>query len=151
MTSPPHPDNTLRFAAGLIAAALILALIHTLASCRSVRYVTAYRDSIRATATVDTLRLTDSVYLHEYAKGDTVYINKERTRYIYKYVGKTDTLRSISSNAQASEPRQEPKQTHIQTWKDRLRPLLAGMAAGAALALARRKIWSILKKTLSLP
>lgn len=84
-------DKIFRFGMGLLAAAAALALIQFLVSCSSVRYMTSYRDSVRIVNHVDTMLRHDSVYVHEFKAGDTVYITKDRTRYVYRYVGRTDT------------------------------------------------------------
>lgn len=61
-------------------------------SCRSTQYipyetVRVEKDYINHTQ-IDTLRQTDSIYIHE--KGDTVYV--EKYRYIYRTINKIDTL-----------------------------------------------------------
>lgn len=74
--------------------AIVLALLSLLlVGCAHTRYVTEthYRDSIRTVLSVDTLLLRDSVYVRERTSGDTVYVDKEMTRYVYRYVGRTDT------------------------------------------------------------
>ena len=67
-----------------------------LTSCRSVKYVPV--ESVRTeTKYVDKLvQKHDSIYLHDsissYIKGDTVFLNKYRTKYINKYIFGTDSV-----------------------------------------------------------
>jgi len=66
------------------------------ASCRSVRYVEVEkvsRDTVWQNHTAhDSIYVRDSVYVHEWAAGDTVYL--ERTRWQTKFVERlrTDTV-----------------------------------------------------------
>ena len=65
-------------------------------ACRSVKYVEVgkvSRDTVWRNHTAhDSIYLRDSVYVHEWAAGDTVYV--ERTRWLTKYVERlrTDTV-----------------------------------------------------------
>lgn len=81
-------------AKGVAIGLLACLLISLLTGCKT-KYVAVpeyhTRDSVRVVSTVDTLLRHDSVYVREFMKGDTVYVQKDRTRYVYKYVGHTDT------------------------------------------------------------
>lgn len=83
-----------------IALSIILAIM--MAGCRSVEYIEKVRtDTTYITKQQrDSIWQHDSIYVHEYTKGDTVYL--ERTRWLTKYrehlrvdtfyKAKTDTL-----------------------------------------------------------
>ena len=81
------------WAAGVILAVVAVLL---LTGCRSVKYVEV--DKVRTDTTYitkqqrDSIWLHDSLYIHEYTKGDTVYL--ERTKWHTRYVEKVlrDTL-----------------------------------------------------------
>jgi len=77
--------------AGLIACGLITLLM----GCTTVRYIPEkhYRDSVRVVTRHDTLLLRDSVCVYRYTVGETVYQDRYKARYMYKYVGKIDTVR----------------------------------------------------------
>lgn len=51
-----------------------------------------FRDSTKIVYTRDSVYLHDSVFVAQYQKGDTVYRDRVRTKYLYKYVGRTDTV-----------------------------------------------------------
>lgn len=74
-----------------------------LASCKQVEYIhthtndTIYNENVR----IDSVMLTDSVFLRVYTKGDTVYSEKvkvvyrDRYKYVYDttYISRVDTVR----------------------------------------------------------
>ena len=84
---------------------ITLVAIMLLASCRQVEYIpvhstakdTIYKESVK----IDTFRLVDSVNVHTYTKGDTVYSTKtkvvyrDRYKYIHDttYISRVDTIR----------------------------------------------------------
>ena len=74
----------------------IILFMILLTSCRSIKYVPV--ESVHAeTKYVDKLvQKHDSVYLHDsissYIKGDTVFLNKFRTKYVNKYIFGTDSV-----------------------------------------------------------
>lgn len=74
----------------------IIIFMMLLTSCRSVKYVPV--ESIRTeTKYIDKLvQKHDSIYLHDsissYIKGDTVFLNKYRTKYVNKYIFGTDSV-----------------------------------------------------------
>ena len=74
----------------------MMAVAMVFASCRSVRYVEVEkvsRDTVWQNHTAhDSIYVRDSVYVHEWAAGDTVYL--ERTRWQTKFVERlrTDTV-----------------------------------------------------------
>ena len=74
----------------------IILFMMLLTSCRSVKYVPV--ESVRTeTKYIDKLvQKHDSVYLHDsiysYIKGDTVFLNKFRTKYVNKYIFGTDSV-----------------------------------------------------------
>lgn len=88
-----------------IGGFVTLVVVFLLASCRQVEYIpiesvvkdTIYRESVK----IDSVILTDSVFLHIHTIGDTVYSEKVkvlyRDRYKYErdtiYLHRTDTIR----------------------------------------------------------
>lgn len=84
---------------GLIAIIVLMLL----ASCKQVEYIhthtndTIYRENVK----IDSVMLTDSVFLRVHTKGDTVYSEKvkvvyrDRYKYVYDttYISRLDTIR----------------------------------------------------------
>jgi hypothetical protein len=75
---------------GMAGAILILITILLMTSCKSVEYVTVEKVKTDTTYITkqqrDSIWLHDSLYIHEYTKGDTVYL--ERTKWHTKYIEK---------------------------------------------------------------
>ena len=67
-----------------------------LSACGHYRYV--YVDRVIRDSTeivnnrIDTLICVDSVFVDRYRSGDTVFIDKEKIKYVYRYSGKTDSV-----------------------------------------------------------
>jgi len=74
---------------------LLAAFVSLLAGCRT-KYVAVpevhTRDSIVLRLQRDSIFLHDSVYVNTYLKGDTLYIYKEKTTYLYKDRLRIDTV-----------------------------------------------------------
>jgi hypothetical protein len=78
-------------------------MLMLLASCKEVEYIhthtndTIYRENVK----IDSVMLTDSVFLRVHTKGDTVYSEKvkvvyrDRYKYVYDttYISRVDTIR----------------------------------------------------------
>lgn len=90
---------------GLLACILITLL---LGSCKTVREVER-TNTVHDTVYVyhnsrDSVYHKDSIYLHEYVKGDTVYVLKEKWNTLYRdrlqhdtvYVARRDTVQNIT-------------------------------------------------------
>lgn len=73
---------------------LILPLALTLTACSPrlrIVQVPEVHTEIRERLRIDSVYLHDSIYLHEYTRGDTIYLTKEHHHWHYRT--KTDTLR----------------------------------------------------------
>jgi len=74
---------------------LLAAVVSLLAGCRT-KYVAVpevhTRDSIVLRLQRDSIFLHDSVYVNTFTKGDTLYIYKEKTTYLYKDRLRIDTV-----------------------------------------------------------
>lgn len=106
---------------------VILMFIGMLAGgCRSIQYVPVEtvkyeyitRDSIR----MDSIHVRDSVYIRE--KGDTVFKDKFRDIYHYKYITKTDTVIRTDSI-----PVPYPVEKQLSRW-EKMKLDFGGMATG---------------------
>lgn len=86
-----------------IRGLITIIMLMLLASCKQVEYIhthtndTIYRENVK----IDSVMLTDSVFLRVYTKGDTVYSEKvkvvyrDRYKYVYDttYISRVDTIR----------------------------------------------------------
>ena len=87
-----EPDNnrlTLwHILAGFGWGILVCLLITLLAGCKSIKYVPV--ETVRTDTTYitkqqrDSIMLHDSIYIHEYQKGDTIYRDRDRWHTIYQ-------------------------------------------------------------------
>jgi hypothetical protein len=128
------------WAAGVILAVVAVLL---LTGCRSVKYVEV--EKVRTDTTYitkqqrDSIWLHDSLYIHEYTRGDTVYL--ERTKWLTKYVErtKTDTLwRSLTDTVIVEKVVE--KTNEVRSWWQRLR-MNIGTIAIILLILAAFFVW----------
>lgn len=137
-------DVGARLLIGLIICILVLMLTGFFSSCTRTVYVpkvTVEHDSIYiATHTRDSVYLRDSIYIRE--KGDTVYLERWRTKYVERLRVDTTTV-TVSDTIR--EP--YPVEKHL-TWAQRtwinVGKVGAALFGGTALALlayflARRK------------
>ena len=75
---------------------LVCLLISMLAGCKTIKYVpveshttdTLYQVKVER----DSVHTTDSIYIHEWAKGDTIYIEHERWRTQWRDRWRVDTV-----------------------------------------------------------
>ena len=72
-----------------------------------------YRDSIVR----DSLYVRDSVFVSEKVKGDTVYVDRFKYKYIYKDKYKTDTLIKVQTDSVFIEKKVEKQLTPMQRIK----------------------------------
>lgn len=123
-------DRIFHFGMGLLAASAILALLQFLSCCTTVRYVGVVRDSVRIVNNIDTVLVRDSVFTHEYTKGDTVYIVRDKTKIVYKYVGRTDTAYVTRRDSVAYPVERKTVEHKYQTaWYDRVCRLVSALCA----------------------
>jgi len=109
-----------------------------MAGCRSVQYVPVERTEhthdtlLIVQQRIDTAHVRDSIYVHTYTRGDTVYATqyKERTR--YRLQQHTDTVRIVQSDTvrvpQVVEVEKKP--SRWQRAKDKAAGAGAGIVAG---------------------
>lgn len=112
-----------------------------LGSCRSIRSVSVEsvrHDSIYITARQhDSIYMRDSIYVRD--KGDTVFIYKDK--YIYAYLGKTDTMYRNRTDTITQFLKVERELTGWQ----KLRMNVGGWCMGILLILILCGIWRIIK------
>lgn len=75
---------------GIIVAMAVCVLM---GSCKTQERVTEVRDTVRIVMNHrDSIHILDSVYVKEYMRGDTVFIDKYRQVWRYKEVANIDTI-----------------------------------------------------------
>ena len=88
---------------GLWACLLITLLCLALAGCKTVRYVpveTVRTDSVYVDRFHrDSVYLHDSVFVNQYSKGDTLFVDKVVTRYKYKDRWRHDTVAVVRADS----------------------------------------------------
>lgn len=123
----------------LIAATLLAALL--LGGCTKRVYVPveSVRTEYKERHTVDTVSLTDSVYVKEWLRGDTVILERERWRTQYRVSIKIDTIARIDSIA-VPYPIEVVKEVAkpLRWWQSALMCIGAITAAGGAIAIAQK-------------
>jgi len=74
----------------------ILAMVFC-TSCRTIKTVVEYRDRevIKTELQRDSVYLHDSVYVSH--RGDTVFVDRWRTEYAYKYIARVDSFTRVDS------------------------------------------------------
>lgn len=120
-----------------------------LLSCTTTKYVTVpevhYRDSLVVRYQHDSIFTRDSVFVNQWTKGDTVFRDRVRVQYLYKYLTKTDTLAVVKRD---SVPYVVEKVTtvnkYLTHWYDQIcrRFTLAVLIAAAAIIVA----WLVKKR-----
>lgn len=122
-----------------VAVSIILVIM--LAGCKSVEYIEKVRtDTTYITKQQrDSIWLHDLLYTHEYQRGDTVYL--ERTKYVTKYRERlrVDTFYKAKTDTLIVEKVVE-KNT-IQSWWQRLKENVGGIALFAAFVALLIWIW----------
>lgn len=94
----------------ILLACLLLAVSCSPRIVEHVRTQIEYRDRVQR----DSLYFRDSIYIKEQIKGDTVYIDRFKYRYIYKDKYKTDTLLREVHDTTAVEV---PVEKSLSAWK----------------------------------
>ena len=75
---------------------ILFALILLLAGCKTVKYIPV--ETVKTDTTYvykqqrDSVMLHDSIYIHEYQKGDTIYIDRDRWHTQWRDHWHTDTI-----------------------------------------------------------
>ena len=81
---------------GALWGLFVLTIISLLVGCKTTRYVPVetvkYRDSLRIVERVDSIRVRDSVYLHQWHQGDTEYVEKVTIHTLYRDRWRVDTI-----------------------------------------------------------
>lgn len=88
----------------------------------------AHADTLRVLlARVDSLRERDSIYIREWAKGDTVFVERTRERAVYRLRLVHDTVvRVMADTLRVSSEKKEERQTQGTLPARGLRPTLQG-------------------------
>lgn len=90
---------------GLLACLLITLLFGSCKTVREVEHTNTVHDTVYVYHNSrDSVFRKDSIFLHEYVKGDTVYVLKEKWNTLYKdrlqhdtmYVARRDTVQNIT-------------------------------------------------------
>lgn len=114
---------------------LPLLLLLMFVSCRSVQYVpveTIQRDSIYITQhRIDSVLRVDSTSLKESAKGDTIFIEKTKWQFRYRYQSIIDTM-YIERIDSVQVP--YPVEKKLSKWQS-FKQDIGGIAIGVAIAL----------------
>ena len=92
--------NLLALLAGIAQGTLMglaaLAILYLLGGCTTTRYVpvetVSYRDSVRLVERVDSIHVHDSVYVHQWAAGDTTWVEKVTVHTRYRDRWRVDTI-----------------------------------------------------------
>ena len=71
---------------------LTCAIIALITSCKTQSTIAGTAHIPQATIIRDTVMQHDSIYVHEFMQGDTVYVTKYRDRWRDKVVNRTDTV-----------------------------------------------------------
>lgn len=112
-----------------------------LAGCRSVKYVpveTVRTDSVYADRLArDSVYVRDSVWVSQWASGDTVFITKAATRYAYRDRLRTDTVAVVREHRE-KVPVEVERQL---TWWEQARLKAFWWLAAAAAALCLVVAW----------
>lgn len=88
---------------GALWGLLVLIVITLLCGCRTVRYVpieTVRTDSVYVDRWQrDSVYVRDSVFVNQYSKGDTVFVDKVVTKYKYKDRWRYDTVAVVRADS----------------------------------------------------
>ena len=124
----------------------LIAVLWLSAGCSSVRYVPVeaiQRDSIYITQLrIDSISDRDSIYIKEWAKGDTVFIDKVKWRFRDHWRQTVDTLQVVRVDSVQVPYPVEMKLNKWQSFKQDL----GGLAIGLVIALIAFKIVMWIKR-----
>ncbi len=123
----------------ILLACLLMAVSCSPRIVERVRTQIEYRDRVQR----DSLYFRDSIYIKEQIKGDTVYIDRFKYRYIYKDKYKTDTLLREVHDTTAVEV---PVEKSLSAWKS----FKIGAFWWLISALAAALVWIFRKPILKL-
>ena len=83
-------------AMAVACAISLLLLLPLLSGCKTTKYVPVetikYRDSVRLVELVDSIHVHDSVYVHQWAAGDTQWVEKVTVHTRYRDRWRADTV-----------------------------------------------------------
>lgn len=144
---PPHPREWLAI---LIMCLAYIVLAMLLTGCTTTRYVTVpqvHRDTVRLVHEQrDSIWLHDSIYQHEFLRGDTVYQLKERWHTQYRdrllrdtaYISRRDTI-GVPYPVEKRVPAALSWHQQLRLWLDNL--VLVALAVCAVVWLFRHRQW----------
>ena len=129
---------------------VLLLLLLLFGGCKGVRYVSVpdvRTDTVLITKQQrDSIWLHDSVYLHEYQKGDTVFLLRDRwhTKYVERV--RTDTLREHRVDSIGVPVPVEVKVPRELSWWQKLRLNAGGWAIGLLVVWLVWQGWKMYKR-----
>lgn len=148
MGNQHHSDEDLRRARRnlvfvIIAILVAWAALTLLTGCRTIEYV----EKVRTDTTYitkhqrDSIWQHDSIYVHEYQRGDTVYL--ERTNWLTKYRERlrVDTLYRAKTDTVYIE-KTVTKENNAASWWQRLKSDIGGVVLFLALIVILLWLWS---------
>ena len=148
MGNQHHSDEDLRRARRnlvfvIIAILVAWAALTLLTGCRTIEYVEKVRtDTTYITKQQrDSIWQHDSIYVHEYQRGDTVYL--ERTRWLTKYRERlrVDTLYRAKTDTVYIE-KTVTKENNAASWWQRLKSNIGGVVLFLAIIVILLWLWS---------
>lgn len=141
--------NVIEVMLGFVYGMIVCAIISLLCGCKT-KYV-----SVPEYHSADTSKMVwrhDSVYLHdsvtvtEYTKGDTVYRDKTKTKYLYKYLMSHDTLTVVRRDSVPyAVERRVTEYKYRQRWYEAL-ACKVGYGVGIFL-VSMAIVWAVKRKT----
>lgn len=125
----------------------ILCLLVLTAGCSSVRYVPVEairRDSVYITQIrIDSVVDRDSVYIKEWAKGDTVFIDKVKWKFRDRWRQTVDTLQVVRVDSVQVPYPVEKKLSKWQSFKQDIGGLAIGLVISAVIVFA---VWWLIRR-----
>lgn len=133
---------------GFLWGLALCSLVTLLAGCKT-KYVAVpevhYRDSVYVKYARDSVFLRDSVWSTMYVRGDTVYSEKYKTRYVYKNVLRIDTvLRTVRDSVPTYALQVRERTVYAMRWYESLF-MYFGIACAAVL-VSVAVVWLIRRK-----
>lgn len=93
---PPGIVTAAGTAMAVVRAISLLLLLPLLSGCKTTKYVPVetvkYRDSVRLVERVDSIHVHDSVYIHQWAAGDTQWVEKVTVHTLHRDRWRADTI-----------------------------------------------------------
>ena len=120
---PPGIVTAAGTAMAVDCAISLLLLLPLLSGCKTTKYVPVetikYRDSVRLVERVDSIHVHDSVYIHQWAAGDTQWVEKVtvHTRYRDRWLADTIIVHRRDSVPYPVEVTKEVVKYQLRWWQ----------------------------------